>query len=136
MNAYKNRLGLMIAMATCVVALAVPAAGRTASITRCDIKALEPEQEAHNLPLLYGSKITCNGSVTLDDLVTKLQKRSAGSWHVVAGQDWGPVEVRHRHRFWTYKTCRNSGTFRSKGIMTKGSNSEEDVSAEVRLTCR
>jgi hypothetical protein len=97
LNAFKNRLGLMIAMATCVVALAVPAAGRTASITRCDIRAGKPVRDGHNF--LYGSKITCNGSVTLDDLVTKLQKRSAGSWHVVAKQDWGPVEVRHPSRF-------------------------------------
>jgi hypothetical protein len=133
MTAYKNRLGLMIAMATCIVALAVPAAGRAASITRCDIRAGKPDQDGHNL--LYGSKITCNGSVTLDDLVTQLQKRSAGGWHVVAQQDWGSVEVRHHHGFWTWKDCRNSGTFRSKGIMTKGVNSEEDVSAEVHLHC-
>jgi hypothetical protein len=133
MNAFKNRLGLMIAIATCMVALAVPAAGQMASITRCDIRAGKPMRDGHNF--LYGSKITCNGSITLDDLVTKLQRRSAGRWHVVAKQDWGLVEVRHHHGFWTWKTCRNSGTFRSKGIMTKGSNSEEDVSAEVRLTC-
>jgi hypothetical protein len=133
MTACKNRLGLMIAMAACVVALAVPAAGRTTSITRCDIRAGKPDRDGVNL--VYGSGIKCDGSVTLDDLVTRLQRRSAGSWHVVAKQDWGPVEVRHRHGFWTWKTCRNSGTFRSKGIMTKGSNSEEDVSAEVRITC-
>lgn len=132
MNAYKNRLGLMIAMATCVVALAVPAAGRTASITRCDIRALEPVRDGQNF--LWFSNIKCNGSVTLH-LVTKLQKRSGGEWHVVAEQDWGSVEVRHGHTFGTYKTCHKSGTFRSMGIMTKGSNSEEDVSAEVRLTC-
>jgi hypothetical protein len=133
MTAYKNRLGLMITMATCIVALAVPAAGRAASITRCDIEAGKPMRDGHNY--LYGSRITCNGSVTLDDLVTQLQKRSPGGWHVVARQDWGSVEVRHHHGFWTWKDCRNSGTFRSKGIMTKGANSEEDVSAEVPLTC-
>jgi hypothetical protein len=128
MTAYMDRLGLMIAMATCLVALSVPAAGLAASdstraraatgreIRRCDIRAEEPLRDGHQY--VWFSRIACHGSVTLH-LVTKLQKRSGGRWHVVAKQDWGRVDVRHHDKFGTYKTCRHAGTFRSMGIMTK-----------------
>jgi hypothetical protein len=144
MTAYMDRLGLMIAMATCLVALSVPAAGLAASdstraraatgreIRRCDIRAEEPLRDGHQY--VWFSRIACHGSVTLH-LVTKLQKRSGGRWHVVAKQDWGRVDVRHHDKFGTYKTCPHAGTFRSMGIMTKGSRSEKDVSPEVPLRC-
>lgn len=125
-----------VILATSVGAPAVPAAGRAASIARCDIRPHKPFREA--VRIIYASQVRCNGSVTLDDVVIKLQKqRSAGGWRVIDKANFGPFEVRHRHRFSTYRFCRRtlSGTFRSIGIITKGSNSEKDVSAEERIHC-
>jgi hypothetical protein len=138
MTAYKNRLALMIAIATCIVALAVPAAGRTASIARCDIRALIPFRNPDGARISWYINIKCNGSVTLDHVAAKLQKkRSGGGWRVVAKGHWGPIEIRRGQTFTNYRDCPNriSGTFRTKAIMTKGSNSEKDLSGEVRITC-
>jgi hypothetical protein len=144
MRAYANRPGLLIAMATCIVALSVPAAARAASdsttagaatrreITRCRIRAGEPLRDGGQY--IYGARIRCHGSVTLH-VVTKLQERSGGRWHVYAKRDWGRVGVRHHDYFGFYKGCRHGGTFRSMGIMTRGSRSETDVSDGVRLHC-
>jgi hypothetical protein len=139
MNAYKNRLGLMIAMATCIVALAVPAAGQAASIARCDVRAHTPFHLRSEGPkIFYGAQVGCNGSVTLDKVVVKLQKqRFGGSWRVIDKLREDRVEVRHRHQLRYFKGCnrRLVGTFRAKAVITKGSNSETDVSDQVRLHC-
>lgn len=125
-----------VILATSVGVPAVPAAARAASIARCDIRARIPVVSDLIGDLIYASRIRCNGSVTRVHLVLKLQRRwRSGRWHVVEQEDYGSVEVRHDHIFAARRICSNSGTFRSIGIMTRGSNSEKDVSGEVRITC-
>jgi hypothetical protein len=126
-----------VILATSVGALAIPAAGRAASIARCDVTADRPFHNRNQGPrIFYFARVSCNGSVTLDRVVASLQRqRFGGSWRVIAKGGSDRVEVHRQETFTNYKDCvrRLSGTFRTIAIIAKGSNSEKDVSPEEHI---